>query len=240
MKIHSAEHILSAMGPAQFRRDGRPEIAFVGRSNVGKSSLMNRLLARKNLARTSSRPGRTQAVNYFLVNDRFYFVDLPGYGYAKASRTDRERWARLMDLYFRDASRRHVLLVQLVDAKVGATVLDEQGAEYFYDLGLAPAVVATKIDKVPRSKRVKQLRSIDAAMDAATPDSVKPPSAIAVSAQSGEGIGTLWQRLHLFLNSPSQDSSSQDPSSQDSSGSRETPAEASSGQAVPDTIAGTP
>ena len=193
MKIHSAEHILSAVRPAQFRRDGRPEIAFVGRSNVGKSSLMNRLLGRKGLARTSSRPGRTQAVNYFLINERIYFVDLPGYGYAKASKTDRERWARLMDSYFRDASSRHVLLVQLVDAKVGATTLDEQGIEYFRDLGLDPAVVATKIDKVPRSKRVKQLRSVNAALQ------LEDQPALAVSSLSGEGIPPLWKRLQAFL-----------------------------------------
>ncbi|MEL7062036.1 MAG: ribosome biogenesis GTP-binding protein YihA/YsxC, partial [Acidobacteriota bacterium] len=138
MKIHTAELEISAHRRDQFRRDGLSEVAFVGRSNVGKSSLMNRLLGRKKLARTSSTPGRTQAINYFLVNQRFYFVDLPGYGFAKASRGDRERWAALMDDYFRGATDRRVLLLQLIDAKVGATPLDAQGFEYFESLSLDP------------------------------------------------------------------------------------------------------
>lgn len=198
MKIHTADFVLSAAERSQFRRDGRPEIAFVGRSNVGKSSLMNRLLGRKGLARTSSRPGRTQAVNYFLINERFYFVDLPGYGFAKAARVERERWAALMDTYFRFAAEgegeRSVLLVQLVDAKVGATLLDQQGAQYFDDLGFWPLVVATKIDKVPRSKRVRNLRAI--AKDLALPDGEEP---IAVSATSGEGVPRLWKAIQAHL-----------------------------------------
>ncbi|MEM9554307.1 MAG: ribosome biogenesis GTP-binding protein YihA/YsxC [Acidobacteriota bacterium] len=213
MKIHSAELAISAHRPDQFRRDGRPEVAFVGRSNVGKSSLMNRLLARKALARTSSTPGRTQAVNYFLINDRYYFVDLPGYGFAKASRTSRERWAVLMDAYFRDASARDAardtpgrdgagpdaggahpapLLIQLVDAKVGATDLDVQAIDYFDSLDLDLRVVATKIDKVPRSKRVRQLRGIAERLRL-----VAPP--LAVSAASGEGVPIVWKEIQAFL-----------------------------------------
>ena len=93
-RIQSAEFVRSAHSAGDFLRDGRPEVAFVGRSNVGKSSLLNALLGRRGLARTSSTPGRTQAVNYFLVNDRLWFVDLPGYGYAKASKESRQRWGR--------------------------------------------------------------------------------------------------------------------------------------------------
>ncbi|MEM6794725.1 MAG: ribosome biogenesis GTP-binding protein YihA/YsxC [Acidobacteriota bacterium] len=194
MKIHSAEHVLSAYHARQFRRDGRPEIAFVGRSNVGKSSLMNKLLGRRGLARTSSRPGRTQAVNYFLINERLYFVDLPGYGYAKASKAERERWARLMNDYFRDGAERQVLLLQLVDAKVGATSLDEQATEYFDELGYLPTLVATKVDKVPRSKRVRQMRAIDQALGGEG-----APAALAVSAISGEGIQPLWKHIGTSL-----------------------------------------
>ena len=194
MKIQKAEFVLSAAKAGQFRRDGRPEIAFVGRSNVGKSSLMNRLLGRKGLARTSSKPGRTQMVNYFLVNDKFYFVDLPGYGFAKASRSDRERWARLMDQYFRQDDGGHRLLIQLIDGKVGATVLDIQGAEYFEDLGHEPLVVGTKIDKVPRSRRVRSLRAIQQDLD--LPDDDGP---IPVSSVSGEGVQQLWRRIQAFL-----------------------------------------
>ena len=99
MKIKSAEFAIAATAPAHFLRDGRPEIVFAGRSNVGKSSLINRMLQRKKLARTSSSPGRTRMVNYFLVNDAFYFVDIPGYGYAKVGKAEREKWAEVIDQY---------------------------------------------------------------------------------------------------------------------------------------------
>ena len=107
VKVESAEFVKSAHASGDFVRDGRPEIAFVGRSNVGKSSLMNRLLARKGLAKVSSTPGRTRSVNYFLVNRRFWFVDLPGYGYAKAGKEDRREWAALADRYFRSPGDLH-------------------------------------------------------------------------------------------------------------------------------------
>lgn len=195
MKIQKAEFVLSAAREDQFRRDGRPEIAFVGRSNVGKSSLMNRLLGRKKLARTSSTPGRTREVNYFIINEQVYFVDLPGYGFAKASRTDRERWARLMDQYFRGAAERAVLLVQLVDAKVGATELDLQAADYFASLGLAPQLVATKIDKVSNSRRHRHLKAIEEALGVDGDDE----GVIAVSAVTGDGVQQLWRRISSFL-----------------------------------------
>ena len=115
--------MISARSLEQFVSDDRPQVAFVGRSNVGKSSLLNRLLGRKALARISSNPGRTQSVNYFLINERYYFVDLPGYGYAKVSRTEREEWARFIDAYFQDALP-HAHVLHLVDGKVGATNLD--------------------------------------------------------------------------------------------------------------------
>lgn len=200
MKIQKAEFVLSAAKAGQFRRDGRPEIAFVGRSNVGKSSLMNRLLGRKGLARTSSRPGRTQMVNYFLINEKFYFVDLPGYGFAKASRSDRERWAQLMDQYFRQDDGRR-LLIQLVDGKVGATTLDIQGAEYFEHLGHVPVVVGTKIDKVPRSKRVRSLRAIEQDLGLRDDDGLIP-----VSSETGEGMQQLWRRIQAFLENESEES----------------------------------
>ena len=193
MKIDTAEFILSATRLDQFLRDDLPEIAFVGRSNVGKSSLMNRLLQRKGLARTSRSPGRTRAVNYFRVNRRFYFVDLPGYGFAKVPRAERQSWAELIEDYFRNARGRR-LLVQLVDAKVGATRLDQQAFEYFDSLDLEPLLAATKIDKVPRSRRARALAGIRRAL--ALPDTM---DLSAVSAISGEGVRQLWSRISSFL-----------------------------------------
>lgn len=190
MKVESAEFIRSAVGERDFPRDGRPQVAFVGRSNVGKSSLLNRLLGR-GLARTSSTPGRTRAVNLFLVNRRVYFADLPGYGYAKAGRADREAWAELIDTYLRAAAPRVVLLV---DARIGATPLDQQAFEYLQGLGAAVQVVATKIDKVPRGRWKPTLATIRRALAAAEDTTILP-----ISAQTGEGVKELWQELEAHF-----------------------------------------
>lgn len=191
MKIESAEFVKSARASGDFVRDGRPEIAFVGRSNVGKSSLMNRLLGRKGLARVSSTPGRTRAVNYFLVNRRLWFVDLPGYGYAKAGKEERREWAALADSYFRDGNR--PLVVMLVDGKIGATPLDVQAYEYLASLGVKLVVAATKVDKVPRGKRAAMEKSIRAALG------VEGVNVIPVSAHSGEGINEIWSAVSRHL-----------------------------------------
>lgn len=193
MKIDTAEFVTSALAEDGFRRDGRPEVAFVGRSNVGKSSLLNKLLGRKALARTGSTPGRTRAVNYFLINRRFYFVDLPGYGWARAGRDERRRWAELVDRYFATASRR-VLVVLLVDSKVGATELDTQALDYLMGFGTDVLIAATKIDRVPRSRRARAVSSIRQALALQEDFEVVP-----VSATTGEGAGELWQRIESRL-----------------------------------------
>ena len=176
-------------------RDGRPEAAFVGRSNVGKSSLMNRLLGRRGLAKTSSTPGRTRSINYFLVNRRFWFVDLPGYGYAKAGKDERREWAALVEAYLRAAPpaapRKTVVL--LVDAKVGATPLDVQAYEYLGSLGAAVVVAATKIDQVPRGRRVGSLRQVRETLG------LDETTLIPVSAHSGEGMKELWGAIASHL-----------------------------------------
>lgn len=195
MKIETAEFVRSAHTSADFMRDGRPEVAFVGRSNVGKSSLMNRLVGRKGLAKTSSTPGRTRSVNYFLINRRFWFVDLPGYGYAKAAKDDRREWAALVESYLQDAVPR-LRLVQLVDAKVGATPLDVQAAGYLCGLGASLVVAATKIDRVPRGRRAAVLRAMRGTLGLS--DSI---SLIPVSAHSGEGMKELWGAVAPHLTS---------------------------------------
>jgi GTP-binding protein len=192
LKISSAEFARSGARAEDLIDDGAMEVAFVGRSNVGKSSLLNKLLGVK-LARTSSTPGRTQTVNYFRINRKFWFVDLPGYGYAKAARSDRERWAKVVESYLeRDPSRR--LLVQLVDAKVGATPLDAQAAEYFAALGIRRILVATKADKLKRGERSAALAGIRTAL-APGEEAVLLP----VSAVSGEGMRELWKSITDFL-----------------------------------------
>ena len=161
MRVRDARFVVSAVRAADLPRDGRPQFAFAGRSNVGKSSLINRLLGRKNLARTSSRPGRTRSVNFFLVDDSWYVVDLPGYGYARVSRSEREAWGRSVERYFRSAAG-PVRVVLLVDGKVAGTPLDSEAYGYLQGLGLEPVVAVTKIDRVKRGARAGALARVRA------------------------------------------------------------------------------
>lgn len=193
MKVKEARYVLSAVNSRDLVTDGRPQIAFVGRSNVGKSSLLNRLVGRKALAKISANPGKTRAVNYFDVDSSFYFVDLPGFGYAKAARTERQAWARLMDMYFR-TTRPRPRVIQLVDAKVGATPLDIQAIEYLRSQDCEPVVVATKIDRVPRSRRQGQLTAIRQDLSL---DQTNMPTPC--SAKTGEGVKDIWKGIHVFL-----------------------------------------
>jgi GTP-binding protein len=193
LKVEAAEFVRSAYSRRDFLRDGRPEVAFVGRSNVGKSSLLNRVLGRRGLARTGATPGRTRAVNYFLVNGRFYFVDLPGYGYAKAGREERRSWATLIGEYLAEAAP---LVVLLVDAKVGATDLDVRAHTYLRERGVTPTVVATKADRLARGRRARGLLAIREALAGGTPPG---PTAIPFSAESGEGVPELWREIEAYL-----------------------------------------
>jgi GTP-binding protein len=195
VKVESAEFIKSAIGEGDYLRDGRPEAAFVGRSNVGKSSLLNCLLRRDGLARTSSTPGRTQAVNYFLVNRRFYFVDLPGYGYAKAGKDSRREWAERVERYLQVALPR-TLVVQLVDGIIGATPLDLQAYEYLAGMGADVVIAATKMDKQSRGRWPVSLREIRKTLGLEERIPVIP-----VSARSGDGIKELWATLSPALES---------------------------------------
>lgn len=197
MRVHSGEFIRSAYAEAEFLRDGRPEIAFVGRSNVGKSSLLNRLLGRSGLARVSREPGRTRALNYFLVNSRFYFVDLPGYGYARVGKQMCREWAELMERYF---ATRDPQVVQLVDAKVGATDLDVEARRYFRSLGCPFVVAATKVDRLPRSQRPPAIQAVRATLELVGEGGLVP-----VSARTGEGIVELWREIEAFLEASSRD-----------------------------------
>jgi GTP-binding protein len=193
VKVKDARFVLSALRHQDLVADGRPQIAFVGRSNVGKSSLLNRLVGRKALAKTSSNPGKTRAVNYFDIDSSFYFVDLPGFGYAKAARTERQAWAELMDSYFR-TTQPSPLVIQLVDAKVGATPLDVQALEYLRSQGCEPVVVATKVDRISRSKRQRQLAEISQALSPGTTTMPTP-----FSSRTGEGVKDIWKGIYAFL-----------------------------------------
>jgi GTP-binding protein len=159
MKIRSAEFILSASSPWQFPSPTLPEIAFAGRSNVGKSTLINSLLNRKKLVKTSSTPGKTQLINFFNINDKFHFVDLPGYGFAKVPEPVRKQWQRLIEAYLQEReSLRNVVLI--VDSRHGATAQDRQLKEWLDYYERPVLIVASKIDKLKRSQIQKHLKII--------------------------------------------------------------------------------
>ncbi|NTW49718.1 MAG: YihA family ribosome biogenesis GTP-binding protein [Chlorobiales bacterium] len=157
MKIESAEFYKSVTRVADLPNKGLPEIAFAGRSNVGKSSLLNTIMGKKGLARTSATPGKTREINYFLVNKKFYFVDLPGYGFAKVSKGTKDEWERLLEGYLKDRPELQ-LVVLLIDSRHPKMGSDLEMQEFLYFYGRKFAIVRTKTDKLNRSELVKSKR----------------------------------------------------------------------------------
>lgn len=193
----SVEFVIGATSTSLFPSDGLPEIAFVGRSNVGKSSLLNTLLLRgkkrakdsvpvvkKDLARTSSTPGRTQTINFFRVDEKMYFVDLPGYGYAKAPKQVMDDWKRLAEDYLTDRAPLK-LVVLIVDIRHGPTVLDRAMKEWLQENQQRFLVVASKADKLSKAQRLKAVRAI-------AEDFIPP---VAFSSVTGEGVAALWDGI---------------------------------------------
>jgi GTP-binding protein len=187
MRIISAEFMTSAVTPAQYPASIGAEIAFVGRSNVGKSSLINALLNRRGLAKTSSTPGKTRTINFFHVNGQFGFVDLPGYGFAKVSRAERSSWGPMVEQFFR--LRQEIKgVVQLIDARHEPTVDDRRTWSWLLQWQRQVVVVATKVDKIGRSRRPNHLKRIAEALSLEAEATV-----IAFSAHTGEGREPLWE-----------------------------------------------
>jgi GTP-binding protein len=152
MNYHNAEFIKSAAAPKDFISDGLPQVVFAGKSNVGKSSVINKLLNRNNFARVGATPGKTVHINYFLIDDRLYFVDLPGYGYAKVSAAEKQRWSKLMESFF-DRPEPISLGVLIVDARHKPTQDDTLMAKWFVSTGCPMTVVANKCDKLNATER---------------------------------------------------------------------------------------
>jgi len=166
MKITSAEFIRSVTTPQALPKDGLPEIAFVGRSNVGKSSLLNLLMQRK-LAHTSATPGKTRQLNFFLINRKFYFVDLPGYGYAKTSKSLQEEWRELLEWYLKARVQLKLVLL-LIDARHVTMENDKQMQEFLAFYGRRYALVRTKIDKLSQAELAEARRKSEAFFQATT------------------------------------------------------------------------
>lgn len=187
MKIRSCEFIISAVSRKQYPIDEIPEIALAGRSNVGKSSLINMLLNRKKLARTSSTPGKTQTINFYMINNEYHLVDLPGYGYAKVSKKNKEEWGKIIETYL-TTRERLVEVIQLIDIRHKPTQQDIQMYNWIRHFGFKGIVVATKLDKIKRSQRQKQMSLIRKTLQMNKDDILIP-----VSSMNREGKEKLWE-----------------------------------------------
>jgi GTP-binding protein len=190
MKIASAEFVKSAFNSSHYPTDGLPEISFLGRSNVGKSSLINSLLLRKGLARTSNTPGRTQSINFFLINESFYFVDLPGYGFAKVSKQMRGDWGKMAEEYLRQRQQL-VLSIQLVDSRHKPTALDIQLHEWLVFHGKPNVIVATKVDKLSNTQYQKSAKEIEKTLPSS--------DVISYSSATGRGRDALWTAIQTSI-----------------------------------------
>lgn len=192
MKIGQAEYIISAVGPAQYPADGLPEIALAGRSNVGKSSFINKMLGRRNLVRISEKPGKTQKLNYFKINGSFYFVDVPGYGYAKVSKTEKEAWGKMLEAYFSERGELSAV-VHVVDLRHPPSKEDVQMHNYLVYFGHPVVTVATKADKVPKGKHQKQKQII------AHDLGIDTDELLLFSSVTGAGKDEAWHTLERFI-----------------------------------------
>lgn len=189
INFNKVEFILSAASEKQFMRDGMPQLAFAGRSNVGKSSVINRLVNRKNFARVGASPGKTSQINYFKIDGKLYLVDLPGYGYAKVSKTERDRWGKLMENYFQSAGLIH-LGVQIVDARHKPTADDVTMRNWFRETGCPLIVVANKLDKLKTREIEPNLALIRETLELGERDTLVP-----FSAEKGTGKTELLRLI---------------------------------------------
>lgn len=171
------------------------ELAFIGRSNVGKSSLINTLLNRKSLARTSSQPGKTQTINYYNINDAFYLVDLPGYGYAKISKEVKEKWKRMTLNYFNNSKMLRVVF-QLIDIRHDPTEKDKEMYDTLLQCGFSPIIIATKVDKIKRSQLNKQVKAIEDKLQL-----VEGTPVIPFSSSDLTGKDELWEYIDEYVES---------------------------------------
>ena len=194
MKIISSEIIVSAVSPKQYPGDGKPEFALVGRSNVGKSSAINTMLNRKSLARVSSSPGKTRTINFYLVNKEFYLVDLPGYGYTKASKSEKANWGKMIETYLKDRKNLYEVVL-LTDIRHKPTADDKMMYDWIKHYGYGTIVVATKSDKISRGNYQKHFKIIREELGMSPTDKIIP-----ISSLKKEGMGELWASFKdLFI-----------------------------------------
>lgn len=201
MIIKNAEFIISAVSPKQYPDDHLPQIALAGRSNVGKSSLINKFINRKNLARTSSKPGKTQTLNFYRINnDQFYFVDLPGYGFARVSQSVKTEWGKFIDRYL-SGCREVRGVIQIVDIRHAPSKDDVSMYEWLMSKNLPTLVVATKADKISKGQWLKQLKLLKTTMN-----TVPGQEILIFSAETGQGLAELnqWVENKIALVTPTE------------------------------------
>lgn len=193
MQVHQAEIVISAVRPEQYPATQIPEIALAGRSNVGKSSFINTLINRKNLARTSSKPGKTQTLNFYLIEKVFHFVDVPGYGYAKVSKSEKAKWGQMIETYLTEREQLQAV-ISVVDARHEPSKDDIQMYQFLKYYDIPTIVVATKIDKIPRGKWNKHESMIKKALDFQSEDDF-----ILFSAETKHGKEAAWAAIEPFI-----------------------------------------
>ncbi|UOY94174.1 ribosome biogenesis GTP-binding protein YihA/YsxC [Ectobacillus sp. JY-23] len=194
MKVTKSEIVISAVKPAQYPQDDMPEIALAGRSNVGKSSFINKMLNRKGLARISSKPGKTQTLNFYIINEMMHFVDVPGYGYAKVSKKEREAWGKMIETYF--TSREQLkAVVLIVDLRHPPTADDVMMYDFLKHYEIPVIIVATKADKIPKGKWDKHLKVVKEKLEIEPGDRL-----VLFSSETGLGKDEAWSAIHYFTN----------------------------------------
>ncbi|WP_285765559.1 ribosome biogenesis GTP-binding protein YihA/YsxC [Peribacillus sp. SI8-4] len=193
MKVTSSDIVISAVKPEQYPNTPIPEFALAGRSNVGKSSFINKMINRKNLARTSSKPGKTQTLNFYIINEALHFVDVPGYGYAKVSKSERDAWGRMIETYFTSRDQLRAALL-VVDLRHPPTKDDIAMYEFLKHYDLPRIVIATKADKIPKGKWQKHLK-----VTRQTLNMEKEDELLLFSGETGEGKEQAWGVLKKYM-----------------------------------------
>ncbi|SRR5213595_2884396 len=193
MKVTSSEIVISAVKPAQYPDTTLPEFALAGRSNVGKSSFINKMLNRKGLARISSKPGKTQTLNFYLINEILHFVDVPGYGYAKVSKSEREAWGKMIETYFMSREQLKAAVL-IVDLRHPPSKDDQMMYNFLKHYEVPCVVVATKADKIPKGKWQKHLKVTRETLDLEKSDHL-----ILFSSETGLGKDQAWTVLESFI-----------------------------------------
>lgn len=189
MKVNNVEMVISAVRPSQYPEDGLPEFALAGRSNVGKSSFINRMIGRKSMARISSKPGKTQTLNFYKIEEKLFFVDVPGYGYAKVSKSEREAWGKMIEQYLTGRGELKAV-VQIVDIRHEPSDDDCLMYDFLKHYNIPTIVIATKADKIKKGNYAKHKKMVEEVLDMAPDDPL-----ILFSSEKGMGFEEAWAEI---------------------------------------------